>query len=244
MNAATDTTSRTTAPGENSVGIRLRTGSGARSAAAVPPNATQRPGTARRIATCVGLLFLAATLTFAAGNALIQSYFSSATSPDGTLVAGVLLQGCTALAVAAIGLAMRRVLMPAAPVRSQAYLVLRLAESLALVAVGVYFLTSRDHWDAYALPVYVPSAAAGLVLSSALLTSRLVPRTLSALGVVGYAALLLAAACDLLGITALDSPAGYALTVPGGLFELGLPLLLLLRGFDQPHHSRAGGSAS
>jgi hypothetical protein len=41
------------------------------------------------------------------------------------------------------------------------------------------------------LPVYALSGAAALFLASALLTSRLVPRGLSLLGIVGYAALLL-----------------------------------------------------
>jgi hypothetical protein len=36
------------------------------------------------------------------------------------------------------------------------------------------------------LAVYALSGVAGLVLSSALLTSRIVPRTLSLLGLVGY----------------------------------------------------------
>lgn len=181
----------------------------------------------------VGLLFLTATVTFAIGSSLIRSYFSSATASGGTLVIGVLLLGCSALADVAIGFAMRRVLMPHAPLRAQAYFVLRLAECLVVVAVGAYFLASRDNWNAYALAVYVPSGMAGLVLSSALLTSRLVPRGLSLLGVVGYAALLLGVVCDLIGIADLTTSAGYAFLVPGGLFELVLPVRLILRGFDR-----------
>jgi hypothetical protein len=147
----------------------------------------------------VGLLFLTATVTFAIGSSLIRSYFSSATSSGGTLVIGVLMLGCSALADVAIGFAMRRVLMPHAPLRSQAYFVLRLAECLVV----------------------------------ALLTSRLVPRGLSLLGIVGYAALLLGVVCDLIGIADLTTSAGYAFLVPGGLFELVLPVRLILRGFDR-----------
>ena len=156
--------------------------------------AAERPVANRRIAVVVGVLFLSATVAFAIGNSLIRSYFSGATSSGGTLVIGVLLLGCSALADVAMSFAMRRVLMPHAPLRSQAYFVLRLAECVVVVAVGVYFLASRDNWSAYALAVYVPSGLAGLVLSSALLTSRLVPR---------------------------------------GLFELALPVRLILRGFDR-----------
>jgi len=136
----------------------------------------------RKTAALVGLAFLTATFTFAIGNALIHSYFSSATSHNGTLIAGVVLLGVDGVAVVTNGLAMRRVLTPHAPIRSQAYFILRVAECVTVVAIGVYFLMSQSRWDAYVLPVYAVSGAAGLVLSSALLTSRIVPRSLSMLG--------------------------------------------------------------
>jgi hypothetical protein len=76
---------------------------------------------------------------------------------------------------------------------------------------GVYFLTSRSQWNYYVLPVYALSGPAGL------------------LGV----------ACDLLEIADLApasgadlapaSGAGIAFLVPGGLFELAFPLLLIVR---------------
>jgi hypothetical protein len=67
---------------------------------------------------------------------------------------------------------------------------------------GVYFLTSRSQRNDYVLPVYALSGVAGL------------------LGVV----------CDLLEIA--DDPAsgaGIAFLVPGGLFVLAFPLLLIVR---------------
>ena len=64
-----------------------------------------------KTAVLVGLCFLTATFTFAIGNALIRSYFSSATA-HGALIAGVFLLGCCGLAVAANGAAMRRILTP------------------------------------------------------------------------------------------------------------------------------------
>ena len=95
-----------------------------------------------KTAVLVGLCFLTATFTFAIANALIHSYFSSATAHS-ALIAGVFLLGCCGLAVAANGAAMRRVLMPYTPIRSQAYFVSRVTECLTLVAVGAYFLTSQ-----------------------------------------------------------------------------------------------------
>ena len=91
---------------------------------------------ARRTAVLVGLFFLTATFTFAIGNALIHSYFSSATSHQGILVAGLILLVCDGLAVAANGLAMRPILTPHAPIRAQAYFLLRAAECLAVAAIG------------------------------------------------------------------------------------------------------------
>jgi len=85
----------------------------------------------------VGVLFLSFTVTFFIGNTLIHSYFSSATKPAGTLITGVLLIGLSGLAAAAVSLAMRQVLTPYAPVRSQVYFVLRVAEGLAVLAVAL-----------------------------------------------------------------------------------------------------------
>ena len=142
----------------------------------------ERPVAHRRTAVVVGVLFLSFTVTFFIGNTLIHSYFSSAAKPAGTLITGVLLIGLSGLADAAVGLAMRPVLTPCAPVRSQAYFVLRVAEGLAVLAACAYFLTSRSQWNDYALPAYALSAVAGLVLTPVLLTSRLVPRSLSSTG--------------------------------------------------------------
>jgi hypothetical protein len=181
-------------------------------------------------AVLVGLFFLAATFTFAIANALIHSYFSSATAHS-ALVAGLFLLGCCGLVVAANGAAMRRVLTPHTPIRSRAYFVLRVTECLTLVAVGVYFLTSHAQWDAYVLAVYVVSGAAGLVLSSALLTSRIVPRNLSMLGLIGYPVFLVGSILAMFNLIDVTHGVGMLALVPGGLFELILPIWLFTKGF-------------
>jgi hypothetical protein len=185
----------------------------------------------KKTAVLVGLFFLAATFTFAIGNALINSYFSSATPHIAGRIAGVLLLGCCALVVAANGTAMRRILSPLAPIRSRAYFALRVTECLTLVAVGVYFLTGHAQWNAYVLAVYAVSGAAGLVLSSALLTSRIVPRNLSMLGVIGYPVFLVGSVSAMLNLIDITHGAGMLALVPGGLFELILPIWLFTKGF-------------
>ncbi len=198
-------------------------------AAKASPTPSATP--ARKTAVLVGLCFLIATFTFAIGNALIHSYFSSATAQNSALIAGVFLLGCCGLAVATNGAAMRRVLTPYAPIRSQAYFVLRVTECLTLAAVGVYFLTSHAQWNAYVLAIYAVSGMAGLVLSSALLTSRIVPKNLSMLGVVGYPIFLVGSILAMFNLIDVTHGAGMLALVLGGLFELILPTWLFTKGF-------------
>ncbi|MEL6538621.1 MAG: DUF4386 domain-containing protein, partial [Bacteroidota bacterium] len=61
--------------------------------------------------------------------------------------------------------------------------------------------------------------------------ARLVPRVISLLGFVGYASLLVKVTTGLLGFRlGLDF-----LFLPGALFELALPLWLMVKGFRTPH---------
>ena len=95
----------------------------------------------------------------------------------------------------------------------------------------MYFLTNNAQWDAYMLAVYAVSGAAGLVLSSGLLTSRIVPRNLSMLGVVGYPVFLAGSILAMFNLIDITHGAGMLALVPGGLFELILPIWLFTKGF-------------
>ncbi|GCD39572.1 MULTISPECIES: DUF4386 domain-containing protein [Streptomyces] len=185
----------------------------------------------RKTAVLVGLLFISSTVTFAAGSSLVQAYFSEGESSSGTLFVGVFLQWYTALAVASIGIALFPVLKPHGKYLSAGYLLLRVVEGMAIIAIGAYFLTSRSQFEKYDLLVYTLSGTGGLILSHLLLRSGLVAKWLSLLGVAGYAALLAGVLADALGAINLDSGAGAVFLVPGGLFEVLLPLLLIFRGF-------------
>ena len=196
--------------------------------AMVAPTPTTR--SLSKTGVLVGLCFLTATFTFAIGNAFIRSYFSNATSHT-ALIAGVSLLGFCGLAVAANGAAMRRVLTPYAPIRSRAYFMLRVTECLTLLAVGAYLLTSHAQWNAYVLAVYAVSGVAGLVLSSALLTSRIVPRNLSMLGVIGYPVFLVGSILAMFNLFDVTHGTGMLALVLGGLFELILPIWLFIKGF-------------
>ncbi|MEV0281468.1 DUF4386 family protein [Streptomyces sp. NPDC050610] len=198
----------------------------------------------RKTAILVGLLFISSTITFAAGSSLVQSYFSDA-KPSSMLFFGVFLEWYTALAIAAIGIALLPVLKPHGRRLSAGYLTLRAAEGTAILVVGVYFLASKHQFADYDLIIYALSGVGGLILSYLLLRSGLVAMWLSLLGLAGYAALLAGVLADALGAADLDAGAGIAFLVPGGLFEIAFPLLLIFRGFRavEPAASATAGNA-
>jgi hypothetical protein len=69
----------------------------------------------------------------------------------------------------------------------------------------------------------------GLILCTALFVSRLVPRSLALWGLLGYIAFMVGTTAELFGYSV-----GLMLALPGGLFELGLSLWLIFKGFNIP----------
>ena len=87
--------------------------------------------------------------------------------------------------------------------------------------------------------VYVPTAAGGLILTYLLYESRLVPRPIALLGLVGYACLGVGVPLDLMGVLDMSAGPGQVLLVPGGLFEaVALPVWLIAKGFQTPPSAR------
>lgn len=193
----------------------------------------------------VGTLFLTATAAFSVGSSLIASHFSGDGPRASTLLAGVSLEVCAALAGAGIGIAMLPLLRRHNVRLARGYLTLRLLECLAIVSVGASMLATNRQLHDYDLLIYPFTACAGLILSYLLYTSRLVPRALSTLGILGYVVLLVGLPIALMGFADLNSGWGIGFLVPGGLFELILPLLLLAKGFSvgMPHLDDTHGNA-
>jgi hypothetical protein len=214
----------------------------------------------RRTAVLVGALFLVATATFFVSSALITPYFTTILgSPDylaavgknSTLVvAAALLALIDGLAVVGIAAALYPILSARHPALAVAYTGMRIAE-LAIIAAYVLsplllvslsrsetvadsattaaLLVALRYWTL--IFVYLFNGVAGLILCYVFLRTRLVPQALSVLGLVGYAALFVAAAVDALGFINTAAGAGMVALVPGGLFELVLPIWLFVRGF-------------
>src|SRR6266487_4279147 len=213
----------------------------------------------RRTAVLVGALFLISTATFIVSNALItpllgsHNFLAAVADHSQLMIAATLIGLIEGTATVGIALALYPILKRQHPALALGYAGMRIAE-LAIAAVGFglgglllvtlsataangansetlgTLLVALRHWTL--MLVYLYTAIGGLMLSYMLLRTRLVPRGLSVLGLIGYAALLLAAVLDMLGL--IDTVAGTGLIglVPGGLFELLLPIWLFARGFN------------
>ena len=195
-------------------------------------NAAYDPSS-RKAAITAGLLFLTATVTFLIGDSLIATFFSAppGTADASTLTVGVALQAVCAIAGAGIGVVLLKVLRRSNEGLARGYLAFRCLEGIAIIAIGAYMLGTRNIMEQYEILIYGFTGVAGLMLSYVLHKAALVPQWLSWLGMIGYVAILLAIPSTLLNLATLDAGPGMLLYVPGGLFELILPILLIARGF-------------
>ncbi len=82
--------------------------------------------------------------------------------------------------------------------------------------------------------LYLVTSVGGTIFAFLLYRSRLVPRSLAVLGLIGYPVLLAGCVLDMFGLTDVTQGAGLLAVLPGGLFELVLPILLLVKGFSHP----------
>jgi hypothetical protein len=86
------------------------------------------------------------------------------------------------------------------------------------------------------LMIYLVTSVAGMCMASLLYRSRLIPRWIAILGVIGYPALLVGCILDMFSLVDVTQGVGLIALVPGGLFELILPIWLLAKGFTFPSH--------
>ena len=213
----------------------------------------------RGTAVLVGALFLISTATFIVSNALITpllgspNFLAEVSTHSQLMIAATLIGLIEGVATVGIAIALYPILKWQHPALALGYAGMRIAE-LAVAAVGFglgglllvtlsatapngvnsemlgTLLVALRPWTL--MLVYVYTAIGGLMLSYMLLRTRLVPRGLSVLGLIGYAALLVASVLDMLGFIDLVAGPGLVWLVPGGLFELLLPIWLFARGFN------------
>jgi hypothetical protein len=214
--------------------------------------------TNRGTAVLVGGLFLLATATFIVSNVLITPLLGSSNvlaaiaGNSQRMIAATLIALIEGVATVGIALALYPILKREHPALALGYAGMRIAE-VAIAAVGFGLgglllvtlsgtaanaanselgavLVALRHWTI--MLVYVYTAVGGVMLSYMLLRTRLVPRGFSVLGLIGYPVLLLVAVLDMLGVVDTVNGAGLVGLVPGGLFELLLPIWLIAKGFN------------
>jgi hypothetical protein len=193
----------------------------------------------RMIAVTVGILFFVQMATAMVGTTLIQAFVDGATE-RAPLTIGVLLMMCSGLAVVGIGLLMYQVLKYVNQKVAIWYPVLRTIEFTVSAACGIYLLIQLQVVPNHLLWVYIPTGIGGLVLNYLLFVSRLVPRPIAVLGLVGYGLFTLAVPLDLLGVLNMNEGLGMIVLAPGFLYEfLILPIWLIAKGFTTPSTTRA-----
>jgi Domain of unknown function (DUF4386) len=205
----------------------------------VPLASTESPISRRTTATTVGVLFVVQMITAMVGTSLIQAFVDGDTDRV-PLTVGVLLMMCSGLAVVGIGLLTYPVLKDVNPRLAKWYPVLRITECSVSAVCGVYLLAQSQVVPNHMLWVYVPTGIGGILFTYLLFVSRLVPRAIALLGLVGYISLTIGVPLDLLGLLDMSKGAGLLLVVPGGLFELVfLPIWLITKGFIAPRSFEA-----
>ncbi|WP_433158700.1 DUF4386 family protein [Kribbella sp. CA-247076] len=132
------------------------------------------------------------------------------------------------VAVIAIGVLVFPVLWRSHPRVAVAYLGTRIFEGLVL-AVGNGEVA---YW-----PAMIGLGLGSLPFCRVLLQDRLVPRRLAQLGLIGYAVLVLGGILELGGYGV-----GLVCSIPGGLFELALGVLLIARGFKPTTATTTGST--
>jgi hypothetical protein len=185
----------------------------------------------RMIAVTVGILFVVQMVTFMVGNPLIQAALAGDRG-RGPLTVGVLLTMCSGVAVVGIGLLMYQVLKEVNQRLAFWYPVFRIIEFTVSATCTVYLLIQLQAVPNHLLWVYIPTGIGGLILNYLLFVSRLVPRPIAVLGLVGYGLFSLGVPLDLLGVLNMNEGLGLLVLAPGFLFEfVVLPIWLIAKGF-------------
>ena len=186
----------------------------------------------KKIAVIVGLLFLVSTLTFMIGSNLIKSFLIDETQNKSPLILGVILEIICGVAVVGIGVLMFPILKLFNKRLAFGYVIFRVIECIIIIVGGIYLLSLLKLMWKYEMIIFVFTALGGLIFSYLLYLSKLIPRYLSGLGIIGYAILFLGVTLNMFSLININGGAGMLIYLPGGLFELFLPLWLFVKGFN------------
>jgi Domain of unknown function (DUF4386) len=227
-------------------------------APAVNASSSAEPGSRMTYSRLIGALFLLGFVLYGGGLGLATSvvgardFLSTISAHQTTLVIGALLMLLNSVVVLTIGVLIFPILENHSKRTAVGYLACRIGEAVFL-ALGVLALLMtiplaeqsvqagavNADWakalgsvavqsNSMAYQIAVISLGVGSTfLCWLLFRTRLVPRFLAVLGLVGYAIYLAGAIAEISG-----THIGVILSIPGGLFEVGFALWLIVKGFQ------------
>lgn len=214
--------------------------------------------TNKKTARIVGALFIFATIAYMTGSSLIGSIVNAPdylinVYPNKTgVIIGVLLELINSAAVVGIAVMLYPILKKHNETIALGYVGSRILESAMLIVSVIsplllitlsqeyvkagapdtsYFqtigtLAIRGHYLAFQMAMMVLGLGS-LIFCYLLYQSKLIPRTISVLGLIGYASLLTSSLLEIFGHNT-----GMILFLPGALFEIILPIWLIVKGFS------------
>lgn len=213
-------------------------------------------------ARIVGVLIIAGYVAYGIPEGTVLQPILSASEPltnvaahPTQLTTGALVMAMNSAAVVGIGVLLFPILKQYSESIALGYLATRIFESVVMIGgvLGLLLLVplSQEYVqastaDASSIQALSTLAIQGNVLAYQiamiglsigslpfcylLYQSKLVPRFISVLGLVGYPALLTNMVIEIFGFG--GEPILYVLYIPGGLFEIGLALWLIVKGFN------------
>lgn len=216
----------------------------------------------KKMERVVGVLFLLSTGAFFMGSGMVNpilhrtDLLNSMYSVRTSVLTGSFLELINAIAVVGIAMLLQPTLKKyheafafgyfASRVMEAALLLMSLICPLILLALSKQSISAGTSGDSYLQTLgnlaveahYMLFDMAMLVLSLGsllfcyiLYQSRLVPRLLSIIGLIGYMGLLASSSLSIAGLEI-----GEVLYIPGAIFEIALPIWLMVKGFN--HHTQ------
>jgi len=216
----------------------------------------------KKTARIVGVLFLTATVTYMLGSGLLESilndpeYLIKVSENKTQVIIGVLLELICGAAIVGIAVLLFPILKKHNESIALGYVGIRVIEA-AIVVVRVispllllslsqeyvkagapdasYFQTLGTlaiEWRSWTYQLILMTYLGGLMLSYILYQSKLIPRSISVLGLVAHPLVVTGALLGMLGLIDVTQGAGMLVLLPGGLFEIILPIWLIVKGFN------------
>lgn len=196
--------------------------------------------TDRRLARTAGILYLLTFATSIPALALKSPVLAGSTAADAATLAraGALLEVVLAVACVGTAVALFPLLRRAVPALALGFVASRVLEA-GLVLLGIAALlvvvTTGDpaavalHDAAFLLGPGLLPAVNALLLGTALLRTRLIPRLIPVVGLIGAPLLLVSAGATLLGVFDQVSPVAALLALPIAVWEFALGVWLTVR---------------